>query len=317
MKVSVWMSAYNHGKYISRCLDSVLMQKTDFDFEIVIGEDCSADDTREIVKDYADRFPDKVKPFFPEKNIGMMQMDVATFSRCRGEYLALLNGDDEWTDENKLQIQADLLDSESDASMCYHRSFVIDEMSGQEWETEFTGIGNELPVEKLFHGFNPIMTASVMCRNPGKLPDWYEDVPYGDMPLYLMLSEKGKIRYIDRTMCLYRIHASGNWQGDTLKSNLIKDLKYYNLIDEKFEHRYSGFIKKILALRYLSLTILSIRNDEYDEANNYYNELLKSDTGFLEKRNKEINTLRKILDDNSLKNNYSELISADPGWKII
>ncbi|MBK8983920.1 MAG: hypothetical protein IPM38_16775 [Ignavibacteria bacterium] len=239
------------------------------------------------------------------------------FQRCRGEYLALLNGDDEWTDENKLQIQADLLDSEKDVSMCYHRSFVIDELSDQKWETEFTGTENELPVEKLFHGFNPIMTASVMCRNPGKLPDWYEDVPYGDMPLYLMLSEKGKIRYIDRTMCLYRIHASGNWQGDTLKSNLLKDLKYYKLINEKFDHRYNGFIKKILTLRYLSLTILSIRNDEYSEANIYYNELLKSDIGFLEKRNIEIQTLRKILDDNSLKNNYSELISTDPGWKII
>ena len=316
MKVSVWMSAYNHGKYISRCLDSVLMQKTNFAFEVVIGEDCSQDNTRDIIIEYANKYPEIIKPFLPEKNIGMMQMDVATFPLCKGQYLALLNGDDEWTDENKLQIQTDLLDSDKAISMCYHQSKVIDEITGQEWDTEFTGEGNELSVEKLFLGFNPIMTASVMCRNIGALPEWYEELPYGDMPLYLILSEMGKISYIDKVMCRYRIHAAGNWQGDSLKSNLLKDLKYYNFINKKFGFRYNSFISKILALRYFSLVLLSLRNDNPAEAKHYYKSLLISDTGFLISHKKDILDLFKILYEFEDKEKFNELINTDPGWKI-
>lgn len=316
MKVSVWMSAYNHGKFISRCLDSVLMQKTNFEFEVVIGEDCSQDSTRDIIVDYSTKYPDIIKPFFPEKNIGMMKMDVATFPLCKGDYLALLNGDDEWTDENKLQIQADLLDSDKGISMCYHQSKVIDEISGQEWDTEFTGEGDELPVEKLFHGFNPIMTASVMCRNIGKLPDYYEELPYGDMPLYLMLSEMGKIKYIDKVMCLYRIHASGNWQGDNLKNNLIKDLSYYKVINKEFGYRYNDYIKKILALRYFSLVILCIRNDNTEDAKKYITELIQSDKDFLNSKENEIRILQDIINGNADKKDHMEFINTDPGWKI-
>ncbi|MBS1516784.1 MAG: glycosyltransferase [Bacteroidetes bacterium] len=316
MKVTVWMSAFNHGKYISACLDSVLMQKTDFDFEIVIGEDCSSDNTREIIKEYAGNFPGKIITYLPEKNIGMMQMDIATFPLCRGEYLALLNGDDEWTDENKLQIQADLLDSDPGIAMCYHRSKVIDEISGQTWDTEFTGINNELPVEKLFQGFNPIMTASVMCRNIGSLPGWYGELPYGDMPLYLILSERGRISYIDRIMCLYRIHSSGNWQGDSLKRNLIKDINYYKFIDSKFGHVYSKYIKRILSLRYYTLVLLCLREDNFEEAEKYLNELKAGDSDFLDSKKNEISDMNKIIHENSDKRSYMELINSDPGWKV-
>ena len=165
MKVSVWMTAYNHEKYLEKCLDSVLSQKTDFDFEIVLGEDCSGDRTREIALEYQIRYPQIIKLFLPENNIGMMDMDVATYSLCKGEYLALLNGDDYWTDENKLQTQADFLDANPDTVICFHKAKVENETDGSVFETVYPEENDTMPFESLLHGYNPIMTPTVMIRN--------------------------------------------------------------------------------------------------------------------------------------------------------
>lgn len=316
MKVSVWMSAYNHEKYLSQCLDSVLMQKTDFDFEIILGEDCSTDKTREIAIEYQKKYPEKLKLFLPENNIGMMEIDVATHRLCKGKYLALLNGDDYWTDKSKLQRQADLLDSDSGISMCYHRTYVIDEINGNTWETEFTGEKNNLPIEKLFKGFNPIMTSSVMCRNFKSLPEWYTEMPFGDMPLYLMLYETGKISYIERTMGVYRIHNSGNWQGDSLIKNLNKDILYYKLVDEKFKFKYSLHIKKILAKRFFDLIILSLRDNNKEIAKMYYYKLQEVGFEYLNYNKNEIPMLYEIIFNNSDNLNYPELFDREIEWKL-
>lgn len=107
--VSVWMITYNHEKFIAQAIDSVIMQKTNFDYEIVIGEDCSTDRTREIVLEYKAKHPDKFKLLLQEKNVGMMQNFIVTLKTCNGKYIALLEGDDYWTDPLKLQKQVDFL----------------------------------------------------------------------------------------------------------------------------------------------------------------------------------------------------------------
>lgn len=316
MKITVWMTAYNHEDYIEACLDGILKQNTKFEFDIVLGEDFSTDRTREIIIDYDKKHPGRFKLFLPENNIGMMEMDSATFPMCTGEYIALLNGDDYWTDEFKLQKQSDLLDSDPGISMCYHKTKVIDEINDMTWETEFTGEGNILPVEKLFRGFNPIMTSSVMCRNFEALPEWYNEMPYGDMPLYLMLSERGKISYIDETMGVYRIHNSGNWQGDSLFKNLLKDIHYYRLIDEKFNYKYNAHIKKILAHRFFDLIIISLKDNDKSQAEKYYTELESTGLKNLSAREKDVSLLHDVIFNNNEKSGYTELLNKQVSWHI-
>lgn len=105
--VSVCTITYNHELYISEAIDSFLMQETDFPFEIVIGEDCSTDSTRKIIEEYVEKFPNIVKLITSEKNVGMQENNERTTKACKGEYIALCEGDDYWTDKKKLQIQID------------------------------------------------------------------------------------------------------------------------------------------------------------------------------------------------------------------
>lgn len=316
MKVSVWATAFNHEKYIRQCLDSVLMQKTDFDFEIIIGEDCSDDNTREILKKYKEKHPDKITLYLPEKNIGMMNMDIATKKLCRGKYLALLNGDDYWTDEKKLQIQCELLDREPETSMCYHKATVLNEDTGNSFETYFGEKENELPLESLLNGYNPVMTPTVMVRNNFELEDWYADLPYGDMPLYLMQAQKGKIRYIDRNMSVYRIHSSGNWQGNSAYSNLQKDLEFYSFMNEKLEFKYNEKIMRIFAFRYFELIKICINNGSYDEAKSYYEKLKLNHADVFNEKEVDMKSIHEILFNGCDKNNYSGLLSGQIQWKV-
>ena len=99
------MITYNHERFIAQAIESVLEQKTTFDFEIVIGEDCSTDGTGKIVMSYAQKYPDKVRAIVREKNIGATHNFINTLNQCRGQYVALLEGDDYWIDPMKLELQ--------------------------------------------------------------------------------------------------------------------------------------------------------------------------------------------------------------------
>ncbi len=316
MKVTVWMSAYNHGKYLERCLDSVLSQKTDFDFDIVLGEDCSLDNTRQIALSYKEKYPGKFKLFLPDKNIGMMEMDVATQPMCTGEYLALLNGDDYWTDENKLQIQADFLDARQDTVMCYHKATVINDDTGYEFETVYLENSDILPVKSLLKGYNPIMTPTVMMRNILPLPDWYCEMPYGDMPTYLLLSEKGKIRYIDRNMSTYRVHGSGQWQGDSMYNNLIKDLTFYRKMSEVLGERFRKDISVIFGQRYFDIVLANIRKGNTEQAGRYFRKLLVTDRDYLRRNIRDIFAMHGIIYEGVPASKYDELLSREIKWKV-
>ncbi|MBV6478197.1 MAG: hypothetical protein HGGPFJEG_00945 [Ignavibacteria bacterium] len=316
MKVSVWMTAYNHEKYICQCLDSVLMQKTNFEFEIILGEDFSSDNTRDIVINYKNKYPEKFKLYLPDKNIGMMKMDMATKQLCSGDYIALLNGDDYWTDDNKLQLQADLLDKDSDAIMCFHKASLINEETGENFESYFGEETNELPIESLLNGYNPIMTPTVMVRNCFELESWYEELPYGDMPLYLMLAQKGKIMYIDKNMSVYRIHSSGNWQGESAYNNLLKDLDFYKFINEKLDYKFDKKIDDIFAQRYYELIKVCIMADKTDESKKFFELLETGYKDFFNKNADDMKTFSEIIYNGIYKNNHSELLSKPIKWKV-
>ena len=123
--VSVRVITFNHEKYIRDCLEGILMQKTDFQFEAVIGEDCSTDQTREIVTGYAEKYPDKIRMILSESNAGAYENIFRVQKACRGKYQAFCDGDDYWTDPLKLQKQADFLESHPDFTLCFHNALMV------------------------------------------------------------------------------------------------------------------------------------------------------------------------------------------------
>src|SRR6266478_192430 len=132
MKVSVMMITYNHQRFIAQALESILAQAVNFDYEIVVGEDCSTDETRNVLMDFYRRYPDRIVPLLRNPNLGVMGNLEATLRECRGQYLALLEGDDYWTSGDKLQRQADFLDSHPDYAVCCHRAQIVDDLGASQ-----------------------------------------------------------------------------------------------------------------------------------------------------------------------------------------
>jgi len=215
-RVSVAMITYNHEAFIGQAIDSVLSQQTDFPFELVIGEDCSTDSTREIVSGFARRYPDRVRALLPERNLGLQGKNnlVATFNACQGEYIAILEGDDYWTDSTKLQWQSDFLDSHLGYSMVATNFSIVD-TQGRLLEREGWW-GKKVPelshLDILRSNAPPIFTTLTRrAALPAAFPTEYFKVLLGDAFLFSLVSRHGPAAYRDVVTGCRRLHATGVW----------------------------------------------------------------------------------------------------------
>lgn len=250
VKVSVLMITYNHEKYIAQALDSVLMQEVDFDYEIVIGEDCSTDGTREIVLAYKRRHPDRIRLLLPDGNLGMIGNFIETYRACTGELVAILEGDDFWTSKSKLQKQVDFLEMHPDAAICFTTTRVFYEEKDApdylfpEACKEFSDL------EDLLLG-NFMQTCSVMFRNRlfGEFPQWFLSGVIGDYPLHVLNAGHGSIGYLPEVMAAYRVHSAGVWSMQMEKNftrNVLAGIRMYREIDAYFEYRHHKTIRKVI-----------------------------------------------------------------------
>lgn len=239
-KLSICMITYNHEAFIAQAIESVLMQQTDFNYELVIGEDCSTDSTREIVVDYHKRYPDKIKLLLNENNLGAMQNFVQTIKACTGKYIALLEGDDYWTDPLKLQKQVDFLEANPEYSLCFHNAII-------EYED---GSPNKLFAnleEREYSGYEVFdnwlaATNSWMFRNSFKMPDYFSKIIFGDIALLMTIAENGKLYCINDTMSVYRRHSSQTTNFYT-KSMHIALIKQYELMSKFYKNKYDKIIR--------------------------------------------------------------------------
>ena len=205
--VSIFMLTYNQEQYIAQAIDSILMQKTNFNFQLVIGEDCSTDTTRNICETYADSHPEKVK-LLPalDKNIGLINNYIRTLKACDGKYIAICDGDDYWIDDLKLQKQVDFLESNPDCVIVgtnFKRLYSNGELEIIEKErTKASYTFDDLIFE------NMITSVTVMFKNLQKnerIPEWITKFPYGDWPTYLWtIKNKGNIRFLSDVTAVYR-----------------------------------------------------------------------------------------------------------------
>lgn len=227
--VSVCMLTFNHKEYVGEAMASVLAQRTQFSFELVVGDDCSDDGTRDIVLACYKEHKDKMRVLLSTENLGKYTGSgrinfIRNLKACKGKYVALLEGDDYWSDPLKLQKQVDVMEADAESLICFHS--VVEKRTAQDAIYRPAVIKERYTADDLFEE-NFMRTCSVMYRNvlSGELPPWFGDMPMGDWPLHLLHAVKGGIRYIDEPMACYRVHDAGIWSSSGYVRNVQKSIE--------------------------------------------------------------------------------------------
>jgi len=274
--VSVWITTYNHEKFIAQAIDSVLAQITDFSFEIILAEDYSTDHTRAIVKSYHAKYPDKIKLYLSEKNTGCNPIFYATYPLCTGKYVAWLDGDDYWTDQYKLQKQVDILEKNSQIMFCFHKVTLKDEI-GNQFRLSIDpniNLDNTWDMYHFIYDINPINTPSFVCRNMNApLPSWFYTLSLADVGYYFFLLQFGKGYYLDENMAVYRIHKKGAWSGSTLYEKNLQLALFNETIYQLVPDTYKAKVSSNICFHYLILFELKIANGEFKNSIILFNKL--------------------------------------------
>jgi len=253
--VSVCMLTYQHVGFIAQAIEGALMQKTDFLFEILIGEDESNDGTREICQNFAQRYPQQIRLFLRNRR-DVMHIDGRargsfnfrkTLLEAKGEFIALCEGDDFWTDPSKLQRQVDFLRANPDCVGCFHDAQLVDGDGRLLKESYFQDDGNRFTqAEVLGKLLSRQPTCSMVFRTSAlaePLPEWYLRRP-SDLYLDLLITGHGSLGFIRRNMSAYRKHAGGIWSGQAEAKQIIELIIRYKLLlaDPFFLSRYKELI---------------------------------------------------------------------------
>lgn len=294
-KVSVVCVTYNQEKYIRQALDSIVQQKTNFSFQIFVGDDASTDGTAQIISEYANKYPELIIHVLREKNIGPGNNSIDLYKRVNTPYVAVCDGDDYWCDEYKLQKQVDFLDSHPDYTTVFSQSRVFFEdgrpdelLPPLETRNLLEERGYLTPKEIIEN--NNITPVSLMWRwqlSQG-FPDWYSDQIMGDFALNMIHAKVGKVGYIPETLVCYRRHSNGMWQaaedyresflkyGYTLLNSFVKIRDYYQgLYINEFTKTIHHFFK--------ICCIVSRETERFDLIKNIVNSFPKDFLAFLDK----------------------------------
>lgn len=222
--VSITSLAYNQEKYIRQTLEGFVSQKTDFPFEILIHDDASTDGTTDIIREYAQKYPDIMRPMYETENQYSkgVKVGVELRNRARGKYIAFCEGDDYWTDPEKLQKQVDYMEAHPECSLCVHAARTADAegkllqgvMRAADHDCDFDA--NDV----ILSGGGMFQTQTMLARREfmGTYPDFYYQSPVGDYPLQIYLGMCGKIHYMDQFMSVYRVQSDGSWSVNVLTS---------------------------------------------------------------------------------------------------
>jgi glycosyltransferase involved in cell wall biosynthesis len=228
--VSVLVVTYNHERFVRQAVDSVLAQRLPQPFEILISEDRSTDGTREVVQGYADSHPDVIRLLLSERNLRSNEVVARGFRAARGRYVALLDGDDYWTSDDKLRAQVTFLDARPGLTICFHNVQVVDDRSqstGRLWNSP--GQPEVSGIHELLRG-NFIATSSVVYRRAAvaEVPAWYGGFfPVTDWPLHVLYAREGRIGYLDRTLGAYRVHSGGLFSTLSEREKLEANAHFY------------------------------------------------------------------------------------------
>ncbi len=223
--VSISVATYQHVNYIKKCLDGILMQKTNFPFEVIVGEDESTDGTRDVCIEYAEKHPDKIRLFLRDRVISHLKDEdgklvkrlngVLGFNRmsARGKYIALCEGDDYWTDPWKLQKQVDILEKEKQYSLVFSNRVVVNKEGS--FLSKETYSKNEFTISDVYSGFIPA-TQTIVFRNFSFIEACFKKhitMYSGDRLIAYLCAMVGDLYCLHEETAAYRVTGEGVWTG--------------------------------------------------------------------------------------------------------
>jgi glycosyltransferase involved in cell wall biosynthesis len=271
MKMSVAITAYNHARFLRQAVESVLAQRTDFDTEILLGDDASTDDTPQIIRAYAEKYPKRVQAIFRDRNIGAKRNFADLYERSRGEYFTCLDSDDYWTCPDKLQRQIDFLDRHPDYSICFHSALMVWEGGAREPMVHFPpGRKETYRLEELLaHDF--ISTSAMVVRHKliREFPDWFWQSPFSDWSFLALNALHGDIGYLDECWSVYRQHGTGIYSSLPLEERIEKHIQFNRIFLDVFDPKYHRVLRSALNYRLLRLALLHHQAGRRTEARNW------------------------------------------------
>ena len=247
IKVSVYCLAYNHEKYIRDALEGFVMQKTNFKFEVIVHDDASTDGTADIIREYEKKYPDIIKPIYQTENQykkGILKIKTYMLPITRGKYIAFCEGDDYWTDENKLQIQYDIMENNPECIFCTHKTGVlhIDNLENkQNFPDDRYNLTDgfidkttllDIALFSLLHLTSWFVRKDFYQEYQNNRPEFSLIMPTGDNPFLIYMSSIGKTYYINRKMSVYRKGTEGSW---TSRVERTKDIDKKLMVNKKFQ----------------------------------------------------------------------------------
>lgn len=258
--VSVILIAYNHEKYIHKALDSIVMQVVNFDYEVIVAEDCSTDSTPRILRKYAAKYPELFSLILHDKNVGVVRNSRDARKKCRGKYIAVLEGDDYWIDPLKLQKQVDFMESNPEYVACAHEIMFIDrngkERNGFKFD-HFTQ-SRTCTLDDVEKGLHAGQSSSLMYKNvflnftAQQESDYCACECIPDLKLMLLLALHGPIYRLSDTMSAYRyITDSGSTTWSAYSHNNNLSLSYLLWADECIKMAKKVFGRDIKFRKYL------------------------------------------------------------------
>lgn len=257
IKVSITCLTYNHESYIRKTLEGFLMQKTNFQYEVLIHDDASTDDTANIIREYEKKYPNIIKAIYQSENQhskGIAIQNVFQKPRAKGKYIAFCEGDDYWCDPNKLQMQVDYMEKHPECYMCVHDTLKITE-AGESTGQYINGKrkDKDYNIEQIIRAGGGVLfqTSSFLVKPEVVFnrPKSFVFGTVGDYPMAIYAASKNSVHYIGKVMSCYRINAKNSWTERIKKSSgaQLKELK--NMItklrevDEFTNNEYHAAIK--------------------------------------------------------------------------
>ena len=250
--VSVNCLVYNHGPYLRQCIDGFLMQKTNFNYEVLIHDDASTDDSAEIIREYERKYPQIIKPIYQVENQrskGINIQSTLQIPRTRGKYIAYCEGDDYWIDPLKLQKQVDFMEQHPFCSACYGRNMKINSSDGSVIGENCCKNDAFLSLEECFfppslpHLSTCLVKTSVITDQPA----FFNVTPVGDVPRFHWQGIVGSVYSFSDTFSCYRVHVPNSWTSrmnhspEMQQKHRKKMTEFYEELDQYTDYKYHEY----------------------------------------------------------------------------
>jgi glycosyltransferase involved in cell wall biosynthesis len=266
IQVSVICTAYNHEKFIADAIESIIMQKTDFAFELIIHDDASTDNTATIIKSYEEKYPSIIRAIYRTENMYSkgFPLEEWLINNSEGQYIALCEGDDYWLDENKLQKQYEYLQQHPHVSLCVHSAKEVDALTKKlKSYCRPSKQSRFFTVEEIIYGGGGLFaTNSMFFRKQlaSKEYSFMEKAPVTDYAYAIMLALQGDVYYLDECLSVYRVNVPNSWttthfaKGETYRIHFQQIGEMLSSLNETTNNRYDASIQqRILLNEYITL----------------------------------------------------------------